>query len=138
MFIPKKVKFRKWQTKRKNLSKIKFDTRGLSLAFGSHGVKSQDYARVTPNQLEAGRRVIARHIKKTGKMWVRVFPDRPFTKKPAEVKMGKGKGNPEGYCAEVRPGRIVFELDGLPDKEARDVLRKAAAKLPVRTKIITR
>ncbi len=138
MLIPRKVKFRKWQTRRKNLNKIKFDTRGTTLSFGSYGLKSQDYARVTPNQIEASRKAISRHIKKVGKLWIRVFPDRPFTKKPAEVKMGKGKGNPEGYCVEVKPGRILFEIDGLSDEESREVLRKAGAKLPVKTKIIIR
>jgi len=138
MLVPKKVKFRKWQTKRKNLKKIKFDTRGTYLAFGSHGLKAESFARVTPNQLEAARKTISRSIKKVGKVWIRVFPDRPFTKKPAEVKMGKGKGAPEGYCAEVRPGRIVFEVDGLPDAEARDVLRKAGSKLPVKSRIVVR
>jgi len=138
MLFPKKVKFRKWQTHRKNLSKIKADTRGTTLSFGSHGLKAETYARITANQLEAGRKVISRSTRKGGKMWTRVFPDRPFTKKPAEVKMGKGKGAPEGYCVVVRPGRIIFELDGVANDEAKDTLRKAGAKLPVKTRIISR
>ena len=138
MLFPKKVKFRKWQTGRKNPKKITPDTRGIELSFGSHGLKSLSHARITSNQIEAARKTISRSIKKVGKIWIRIFPDRPFTKKPAEVKMGKGKGSPEGYCVEVLPGRILFEIDGLSDSQAREVLRKAGSKLPVKTKIVSR
>jgi len=138
MLFPKKVKYRKWQTRRKNPKKIKVDTRGLKVSFGSYGLKAETAGRITSNQIEASRKAITRSIKKVGKMWIRIFPDRPFTSKPAEVKMGKGKGDIQGYCVEVRPGRVLFEIDGLSGTEARDVLRKAGAKLPVKTKIVER
>jgi large subunit ribosomal protein L16 len=138
MLFPKKVKFRKWQTARKNPKKVNCDTRGTTLAFGSYGIKAETHSRITSNQIESARKVISRSVKKVGKMWIRIFPDRPFTKKPAEVKMGKGKGDPEGYCVEVRPGRILFEIDGLNDKDSREVLRKAGAKLPVKTRVVKR
>lgn len=138
MLFPKKVKYRKWQTRRKNPKKVKADTRGLDVSFGSYGLKAETQGRITSNQIEASRKAITRSIKKVGKMWIRIFPDRPFTAKPAEVKMGKGKGDIQGYCVEVRPGRVLFEVDGLPEAEAKDVLRKAGAKLPVKTKIVAR
>lgn len=139
MLLPKKVKFRKWQTGRKNVKKhMRPDTRGVTLAFGSHGLKSLGHARITSNQIEAGRKTISRSIKKVGKLWIRIFPDRPITSKPAEVKMGKGKGDVQGYCVEIHPGRIIYEIDGLSDEEARDVLRKAGSKMPVKTRIIAR
>ncbi|MAZ40597.1 50S ribosomal protein L16 [bacterium] len=138
MLFPKKVKYRKWQTRRKNPNKIKADTRGLTVAFGSYGLKAETAGRITSNQIEAGRKAISRNIKKVGKLWIRIFPDRPLTSKPAEVKMGKGKGDIKGYCAEVRPGRVLFEIDGLSDEESREVLRKAGAKLPVKTKVVKR
>lgn len=138
MLFPKKVKYRKWQTRRKNPKKITVDTRGTTISFGSYGLKAETHARITSNQIEAARKVISRNTKKVGKMWIRIFPDRPFTKKPAEVKMGKGKGDLEGYCCEVLPGRILFEIDGVSDEIAKDTLRKAGSKLPVKTKIVTR
>jgi|SRR3989344_6761340 len=138
MLYPKKVKYRKWQTHRRNPKKINADTRGITVAFGSYGLKAEGHGRVTSNQIEAGRKTISRSIKKVGKMWIRIFPDRPFTSKPAEVKMGKGKGDIQGYCTEVRPGRIIFEIDGLNEKESKDVLRKAGAKLPMKTRIVAR
>jgi large subunit ribosomal protein L16 len=138
MLFPKKVKYRKWQTGRKNLKKVHRETRGITVSFGSHGLKSESHGRITSNQIESARKVISRSTKKVGKMWIRIFPDRPFTKKPAEVKMGKGKGDLQGYCIEVRPGRVLFEIDGVSDEIARDTLRKAGAKLPVKTKIIVR
>ena len=138
MLFPKKVKYRKWQTGRKNPKKITADTRGTTITYGSYGLKSEDAARITSNQIEAGRKAISRNIKKIGKMWIRIFPDRPFTKKPAEVKMGKGKGDLEGYCVEIRPGRIIYEIDGVPEELAREALRKAGAKLPVRTRFVKR
>lgn len=139
MLVPKKVKFRKWQTaRRNNPKKMGPDTRGITVAFGSFGLQSQSQARVRSNQIESARKVVSRTITKAGKMWIRIFPDRPFTAKPAEVGMGKGKGDPQGYCFEVRPGRILFEVDGVSEEIAREALRKAGTKLPVKTKIVAR
>ena len=138
MLFPKKVKYRKWQTRRKNPKKIKADTRGLTVAFGSYGLKAEEHARITSNQIESSRKVIVRTIGKFGKMWIRIFPDRPYTRKAAEVGMGKGKGDPQGYVTEVRPGRVLFEVDGVSDSVAREALRKAGMKLPVKTKIVER
>ena len=117
---------------------MKVETRGTSLAFGSFGIKSLDYARITSNQIEAARKAMSRAIKKTGKIWIRIFPDRPFTSKPPEVPMGKGKGDPEGYCFEVYPGRMLFEIDGVDDATALECLARASDKLPVRTKVMRR
>lgn len=138
MLIPKKVKFRKWQTSRKDMTKVTPDTRGLAVVFGAFGLKSTAGGRVRTNQLESARKVASRALGKTGRMWFRVFPDRPFTEKPAEVGMGKGKGNPEGYCIDVRPGRILLEVDGVTEEVAREALRKAGAKLPVTTLVVAR
>ena len=136
MLLPKKVKYRKWQTDRKVITKP--DTRGVTLAFGSFGLKAEGVSRVKSNQLEAARKALTRHITKAGKVWIRIFPDRPITRKAAEVPMGKGKGDPEGYCFQVRPGRIIFEVDGVSDVIAKEALRKAGTKLPVKTKIVSR
>ncbi len=138
MLIPKKVKFRKWQTGRTNPKSRTPDTRGTKLAFGSFGLKAESQARVKSNQLEASRKVISRTLTKAGKYWIRIFPDRPYTAKAAEVGMGKGKGDPQGYCFDVSPGRIIFEVDGAEESVAREALRKAGAKLPVKTRIIAR
>ncbi len=138
MLFPKKVKHRKWQRGRKNPKKISADTRGTTLAFGSYGLKAQTSARIRSNQIEAARKVIAHTLTKTGKVWIRVFPDRPYTQKAAEVGMGKGKGDPQGFEFEVLPGRFIFELDGVPGDVAKEALRKAGKKLPVKTKIIKR
>ena len=138
MLIPKKVKFRKWQTQRSNPKKIKPDTRGLKLSFGSYGLKATSQARVKSNQIESARKVISRTLTKAGKYWVRIFPDRPYTSKAAEVGMGKGKGDPQGYCFDVLPGRIVFEVDGVEERIAHEALRKAGTKLPLKTRIISR
>lgn len=139
MLLPKKVKFRKWQSARKNPTKLLCaDSRGSTLAFGSFGLKAQSQARVKSNQIESARKVMSRTITKVGRMWIRVFPDRPFTKKPPEMGMGKGKGDPQGYCFEVQPGRIIFEIDGVSETVAREALRKAGTKLPVKTKIVSR
>jgi large subunit ribosomal protein L16 len=113
-------------------------TRGTTLAFGSHGIKATTAARVESKQIESARKVIARLVSKTGKMWIRIFPDRPFTQKAAEVGMGKGKGDPQGYCFQVEPGRVIFEVDGVTDAIAREALRKAGTKLPLKTKVVTR
>ena len=138
MFLPKKVKFRKWHTSRRNDKRAWVETRGTELSFGSFGLKAMTSARVESKQLEAARKVLARSAGKSGKIWIRIFPDRPFTQKAAEVGMGKGKGDPQGYCVQVRPGRIIFEVDGVESVGAREALRKAGTKLPVKTKIISR
>lgn len=136
--FPRKVKYRKWQRGRKNLAKIRPATKGNRLAFGSYGLKSEGMGEIKVNQIEAGRKAISRFMEKGGKVWIRIFPDKPLTAKPAEVGMGKGKGDPVGFIARVRPGTIIFEIDGLEEKISREALRKAGAKLPVKTKIITR
>ena len=139
MLFPKKVKHRKWQTQRlseKNLNRP--DTRGVTVAFGSFGLKALTPARVTSNQIEAARKVLTRATAKTGKLWIRIFPDRPVTAKPAEVGMGSGKGDPKHYVFQVRPGRILFEMDGVDEKVARAHMRQAGMKLPVKTTIVTR
>ena len=138
MLTPKKVKFRKWQTGRNNPKSRNPDTRGIKLAFGSFGLKSETQARVKSVQIESARKVISRTLTKAGKYWVRIFPDRPYTAKAAEVGMGKGKGDPQGYCFDVLPGRILFEVDGAEESVAREALRKAGTKLPVKTRIVSR
>ncbi len=139
MLFPKKVKHRKWQNARKSPEKLaRPDTRGITVSFGSHGMKATTSARVTSNQIEAARKVLSRACGKTGKMWIRIFPDRPVTAKPAEVGMGKGKGDPKGFVFEVRPGRVLFEMDGVDDVKARDAIRRAGAKLPVKVNVVTR
>ncbi|MEK7501703.1 MAG: 50S ribosomal protein L16 [Patescibacteria group bacterium] len=140
MLIPKKVKHRKWFTMRQHPLKeaSHADTRGISIAFGSFGLKALEYGRVTSNQIEAARKAAMHSAGKTGKVWIRVFPDHPYTQKPAEVKMGKGKGDIVGFVAEVKPGRVVFEIDGVDAKIAEEALRKAGTKLPVKTKVISR
>lgn len=139
MLFPKKVKHRKWQTQRKSEKHLnRPDTRGITVAFGSFGLKALSAARVTSNQIEAARKVLTRATAKTGKLWIRIFPDRPVTAKPAEVGMGSGKGDPKHYVFQVRPGRILFEMDGVDEKIARAHLRQAGMKLPVKTSIVTR
>lgn len=138
MLFPKKVKYRKWQTGRWNMKSPRNASRGTTVAFGSHGLKATTHARVRSNQLESARKVITRSLGKTGKLWIRVFPDRPFTKKPPEVKLGKGKGDPVGYEVEVLPGRILFEIDGVADDIAAATLIKAAKKLPLKAKVVAR
>ena len=138
MLFPKKVKHRKWQVGRKNPKKVGVATRGITVAFGTYGLKAETHGRIKSNQIEAGRKTISRVLKKTGKMWIRIFPDRPYTSKPAEVKMGKGKGDLKGYEVEVRPGRVIYEVDGVSEEVAKDTLRKAGAKLPIKTKVVSR
>ena len=138
MLLPKKVKFRKWQTGRLNKKSMTPDTRGSKLSFGSYGLKSTSQARIRSVQIEAARKVIARTLTKAGKYWIRIFPDRPYTAKPAEVGMGKGKGDPQGYCFDVFPGRIIFEVDGVDEKTAHEALRKAGSKLPISVRIVSR
>ena len=112
--------------------------RGNQLAFGSFGLKAMDSTWITGRQIEAARQAIVRYMKREGKIWIRIFPDKPITKKPAEVRMGKGKGNPEGYVAPVTPGRIMFEIEGVPFEVAKEALRLGAQKLPIETKLIVR
>ncbi|MBP6945984.1 MAG: large subunit ribosomal protein L16 [Parcubacteria group bacterium Greene0714_7] len=138
MLFPKKVKYRKWQRSRVNPKKKQVATRGVTLAFGSHGLKALTSDRISSNQLEAARRAGARLLGKTGRVWIRVFPDRPDTKKGGELPMGKGKGDPYRFVVEVKPGRILFEIDGVTDAIAREALRKAATKLSVKTTVIAR
>jgi len=136
--FPKKVKHRKWQTLRKNPKKVGVESRGTKVSFGSYGIKAIQPGRITSNQIEASRKVLSRASGKTGKVWIRMFPDMPFTKKPAQVKLGKGKGDLQGYVVPVKPGRVLFEIDGVAEDVAREGLRKAGTKLPVKTKIVTR
>jgi len=139
MLFPKKVKHRKWQTQRKSEVRLaRPDTRGTTIAFGSLALKATTPSRITSNQIEAARKVLTRSTAKTGKLWIRIFPDRPITAKPAEVGMGKGKGDPKHYVFEVRPGRILFEMDGVADAVARTALRQAGMKLPVKTRVVAR
>jgi len=139
MLFPKKVKHRKWQTQRLSEKRLnRPDTRGVSVVFGSFGLKALTPARVTSNQIESARKVLTRATAKTGKLWIRIFPDRPVTAKPAEVGMGSGKGDPKHYVFQVRPGRVLFEMDGVPEDIARAHLRQAGMKLPVKTTIVTR
>ena len=134
MLQPKRTKFRKMQKGRmKGLA-----TRGAELSFGSFGVKSLESAWITSRQIEAARIAVTRFMKREGQVWIRIFPDKPVTKKPAEVRMGKGKGAPEYWVAVVRPGRIIFEAEGVPLEVAKEALRLAAQKLPVQTKFIVR
>ena len=139
MLFPKKVKHRKWQTGRMSQKKKnRADTRGITIAFGSFALKALSGARMTSNQIEAARKVLTRATAKSGKLWIRVFPDRPVTAKPAEVGMGSGKGDPKHYVFQVQPGRVLFELDGVDETIARAHLRQAGMKLPVRTTVIAR
>ena len=134
MLQPKRTKFRKMQKGRmKGMA-----TRGAELAFGSFGVKSLESAWITSRQIEAARIAVTRFMKREGQVWIRIFPDKPVTKKPAEVRMGKGKGAPEYWVAVVRPGRIIFEAEGVPLEVAKEALRLAAQKLPVQTRFVTR
>lgn len=139
MLFPKKVKHRKWQTGRKSPIRVaRPDTRGTRVSFGSFGLKALSGARVTSNQIESARKVITRATTKGGKLWVRIFPDRPITAKPAEVGMGSGKGDPKHYVFEVQPGRVLFEIDGVAEGVARAHLRQAGMKLPVKTTVVAR
>ncbi len=138
MLVPKKVKYRKWHVMRKNPAKVGLEPRGTTLSFGSFGLKTISAARIRSEQLESARKVISREVGKNGKIWIRVFPDMPYTQKPAEVKLGKGKGDLQGYCAPVKPGRVIFEVDGVDEKIAREALRKGATKLPIKSIIISR
>jgi len=134
MLMPKKVKYRKQQRGRMKGKAW----RGSTLAFGEYGLKSLDPAWITQRQIEAARVAISRFMKKSGKMWIRIFPDKPYTKKPAETRQGKGKGPVESWVAVVKPGRIMFELEGLTPAEAAEALALAASKMPVRCTVVKR
>ena len=123
---------------RRNPSKVRVATRGLTVAFGSYGLKALGPARIRSNQIEAARKVVSRSVGKTGRFWIRIFPDMPYTAKPAEVKLGKGKGDLQGYVAPVLAGRILFEVDGVSEAVAREALRKAGTKLPIKTRVVAR
>jgi len=136
MLQPKKVR---WRKHHKELQRIRGKSpRGASLNFGQYGLKAMEPGRITARQIEAARVTINRHMKRQGRVWIRIFPDLPVSKKPAEVRMGKGKGNPEFWVAAVKAGRILYEMDGIDEELARGALERAAAKLPIRTKIVTR
>ncbi|MFT4079976.1 50S ribosomal protein L16 [Rhodomicrobium lacus] len=134
MLQPKKTKFRKAFKGRMNGNA----KGGTSLNFGSYGLKALEPERVTARQIEAARRAITRQMKRAGRVWIRVFPDLPVSKKPTEVRMGKGKGSPEFWAARVKPGKIMFEIDGVGEETAREALRLGAAKLPIRTRVVVR
>ena len=138
MLLPKKIKHRKWHTMRANPKNARVETRGTHLSFGSFGLKAVSPARIRSNQIESARKVMSRYAGKSGKIWIRIFPDMPFTQKGSEVPMGSGKGDPQGYQFQVWPGRVIFELDGIEETLAREALRKAGTKLPVKTKIVAR
>jgi large subunit ribosomal protein L16 len=134
MLMPKRVNYRKQQRgRRKGLA-----WRGSTLSFGDFGLKAMTVGWVTDRQIEAARIAMTRFIKRGGKVWIRLFPDKPITKKPAETRMGKGKGAPEQWVAVVRPGKIMFEMEGVPLETAAEAMRLAAMKLPIRTKLVTR
>jgi len=134
MLQPKKTKFRK-QMKGRNRGNA---TTGNKVSFGEYGLRSAEHGRVTARQIEAARRAMTRHIKRGGKIWIRVFPDKPITKKPIEVRQGKGKGNVEYWVALVQPGRMLYEMEGVTEEIAREAFRLAAAKLSVKTSFVTR
>jgi large subunit ribosomal protein L16 len=134
MLLPKRVKYRKQQKGR-----IKGNTyRGTDISFGAYGIKSLDSGWLTSRQIEAARIALTRYMKREGQVWIRIFPDKPMTRKPAEVRMGKGKGSPEFWVAVVHPGRVIFECDGVGLVEAQEALRLAAQKLPVKTRFVVR
>jgi large subunit ribosomal protein L16 len=134
MLQPKRTKFRK-QMKGKNRG---LAIRGCKVSFGEFGLKATARGRITARQIEASRRAMTRHVKRGGKIWIRVFPDKPVTKKPLEVRMGKGKGSVEYWVAQIQPGRMLFEMEGVTEELAREAFRLAAAKLPIRTTFVTR
>lgn len=134
MLQPARTKYRK-QQKGRNTG---IATRGSKVSFGEFGLKAVERGRITARQIEAARRAMTRHIKRGGRIWIRIFPDKPISQKPAEVRMGKGKGNPEYYVAEIKPGKMLYEMDGVNEELAREAFRLAAAKLPVKTIFIIR
>lgn len=133
MLMPKRTKFRKMQRGRSNGKAY----RGGHISFGEYGLKAAEAGNINSRQIEAARVSITRKVKRGGKLWIRIFPDYPFTKKPAETRMGKGKGNPEGWIARIKPGRILFEISGVDEEMAREALMHASKKLPLKTKIVS-
>jgi large subunit ribosomal protein L16 len=134
MLQPKKTKYRKMQK-----GKMKGNAgRGTTLAFGTFGIKALDECWITARQIEAARIAVTRYMKRQGQVWIRIFPDKPITKKPAEVRMGKGKGSPEYWAATVKPGRVLFELEGLDDETAKETFKQCGYKLPIKTKMVTK
>lgn len=134
MLQPKRTKFRK-QQKGRNTG---LAGRGSSVSFGEYGLKAVERGRLTARQLESARRAITRHVKRTGKLWIRVFPDKPISKKPLEIRMGKGKGSVEYWIAQIKPGSMLYEIQGVPEATAREAFKLASAKLPMKTKFTTR
>ena len=134
MLQPNRAKYRKDQ-KGRNPG---LATRGANVAFGDFGLKALERGRITARQIEAARRAITRHIKRGGRVWIRIFPDKPISTKPAEVRMGNGKGNPEYWVAQIQPGRVLYEMDGVDESVAREAFALAAAKLPVKTTFVVR
>ena len=134
MLQPARSKYRK-QQKQRNKGVA---TRGNKVSFGEYGLKAVGRGRLTARQIEAARRAMTRHIKRGGRVWIRIFPDKPISQKPAEVRMGNGKGNPEYYVAEIQPGKVLYEMDGVDEASAREAFRLAAAKLPITTTFVTR
>ncbi|MFW0776391.1 MAG: 50S ribosomal protein L16 [Rickettsiales bacterium] len=134
MMSPKKTKYRK-----QHKGRIRGNAKGgYTLNFGEYGLKAMQPERITARQIEAARRAVSRHVKRVGRMWIRIFPDVPVTSKPAEVRMGKGKGSVEYWAARVEPGRILFEIEGVPEEIARSAFERASAKLPIKTKFVSR
>ena len=136
MLVPKKVKYRKWQKGRSRKRTV--ELRGTTLSFGAYGLKAATGAWINSRQIEAARKAMTRYVQKGGKIWIRIFPDKPITKKPPEVTMGSGKGAVDHYVFPVRPGRILFEMEGIPVETAREALRRAGAKLPIKTRFVER
>ena len=136
MLIPKKVKHRKWHKGRGRNRRVA--TRKNSVTFGKFGIKATTASWITSRQIEAARIALTRHVKRGGKLWIRMFPDKPITKKPAETRMGKGKGSPEYWVMVVKPGRILYEIEGVNEETAREALRLAAHKLPIKTTFVMR
>jgi len=134
MLVPKRVKYRKQQRGRRS----GIATRGSTLVFGQYGLKALEAAWITNRQIEAARRAMTHSVKRGGKVWIRIFPDKPITAKPAETRMGKGKGAPVGWVAVVKPGRILYEMEGIPEAEAKEAMRLAAMKLPIATRFVSR
>ena len=136
MLIPKKVKHRKWQKGRSKNSKV--ETRGLNLSFGQYGLKATESARLTSRQIEAARRAITNFIAREGRLWIRVFPDKPITKQAPEKTLGGGKGSVDHYVFQVKPGRIIFEMDGVDVTKAKEALRRAGHKLPFKSRVVVK
>ena len=136
MLLPKKVKHRKWQKGRSRKRQV--ETRGTTIAYGTYGLRSEGVSWISSRQIEAARRALTNFIKREGKVWIRIFPDKPVTTRPTDVTMGGGKGNPEYFVFPVRKGRILFEMDGVSPETAKAALRLAGHKLPVKTKMVTK